>query len=76
MTYPRYASLRRLSDLLDELFLPHLMSGSGPTVFAFADALRAKNLLRSADPVLGRVDLVSPVDHGIFTEEEYLNLMK
>ena len=76
VTYPRYASLRWLSDRLDELFLPHLMSGSGPTVFAFADALRAKNLLRSADPVLGRVDLVSPVDHGIFTEEEYLNFMK
>ena len=76
VTYPRYASLRWLSDRLDELFLPHLMSGSGPTVFAFADALRAINLLRSADPVLGRVDLVSPVDHGIFTEEEYLNFMK
>ena len=73
VTYPRYASLRRLSDRLDELFLPHLMSGSGPTVFAFADALRAKNLLRSADPVLGRVEHVFPVERGIFTEEEYLD---
>ncbi|MGM9568039.1 MAG: 4-(cytidine 5'-diphospho)-2-C-methyl-D-erythritol kinase [Clostridia bacterium] len=71
VTYPRYASLRRLSGRLDDLFLPHLMSGSGPTVFALTDPLPAKNLLRLVDPVLGRVDHVFPVDHGIFTEEEY-----
>ena len=71
VTYPRYASLRRLSDRLDELFLPHLMSGSGPTVFALTEPLPAKNLLRSADPALGRVEHVFPVERGIFTEEEY-----
>lgn len=71
VTYPRYVSLRRLSDRLEELFLPHLMSGSGPTVFALTEPLPAKNLLRQSDPVLGRVDHVFPVDRGIFTEDEY-----
>lgn len=76
VSYPRYASLRRLSDRLDDLFLPHLMSGSGPTVFALANPIPAKNLLRSGDKTLGKMYHVFPVDHGIFGEEEYLNFMK
>ncbi|MGI5873799.1 MAG: 4-(cytidine 5'-diphospho)-2-C-methyl-D-erythritol kinase [Bacillota bacterium] len=64
--FPRYPSLRKLSDALDGLFLPHLMSGSGPTVFAFASEKAARNLLKAAPrPELGRIFPVRPVAEGI-----------
>ncbi|MBQ1251523.1 MAG: 4-(cytidine 5'-diphospho)-2-C-methyl-D-erythritol kinase [Firmicutes bacterium] len=74
VTYPRYASLRQLSDRLEELFLPHLMSGSGPTVFAFAEPKAVKNLFKLNDPLLGNVYHVRPIEKGVYTEEEMKTL--
>ena len=43
-----------------------LMSGSGPTVFAFASEKAARNLLKAAPrPELGRIFPVRPVAEGI-----------
>ena len=75
VTYPRYASLRRLSDRLEDLFLPHLMSGSGPTVFALAEPKAAKNLLKDPEKELGKdfgnVYHAVPLGQGVFSEKEY-----
>ena len=76
VSYPRYPALRQLSDRLDAYGLPHLMSGSGPTVFALVSATVAKNLLQEAPPALGRADRVVPVGQGVFSAEEYENLIK
>ncbi|HMM07431.1 MAG TPA: 4-(cytidine 5'-diphospho)-2-C-methyl-D-erythritol kinase [Clostridiales bacterium] len=69
-TFPRYAALRKLSDQLEAYALPHLMSGSGPTVFALAEKKAAQNLMKASPPELGRIDHVYPVTKGIFSEEE------
>ncbi|MBQ2763473.1 MAG: 4-(cytidine 5'-diphospho)-2-C-methyl-D-erythritol kinase [Firmicutes bacterium] len=80
VTYPRYAHLRRLSDRLDELFLPHLMSGSGPTVFALAEPKVAKNLLKNPEKELGKdfgkVYHAVPLGQGVFSEQEYAAWVK
>lgn len=70
VTFPRYASLRRLSDKLNQYAIPHLMSGSGPTVFALVEENVAKNLLQRSHPELGNVYHVYPVEKGLFSEEE------
>lgn len=73
--YPRYDSLRSLSAMLDEHKIPHLMSGSGPTVFAFAETEDWNRLLKccgaEAEALWGDVFPVVPVSRGIFSEEEY-----
>lgn len=74
VAYERFGSLRKLSDALDALFMPHLMSGSGPTVFAFPLEQAVKPLLKSPPAELGRVDLVYPCPKGIFTEDEIREL--
>ncbi len=71
VTFPRYAALRKLSDQLKEYALPHLMSGSGPTVFALVSEKVAQNLLKAPHPEWGRMDHVHPVTKGIFSEEEF-----
>lgn len=73
VAYPRFASLRSLSDRLDDLFLPHLMSGSGPTVFAFAPPLAVKNLLKAPPRELGSIWHTVPVKKGVYSEEEYIS---
>ena len=73
VTFPRYAALRKLSDQLKEYALPHLMSGSGPTVFALVEQKAAQNLLKAPHPELGKIYHVYPVAKGIFSEEEYKN---
>jgi 4-diphosphocytidyl-2-C-methyl-D-erythritol kinase len=76
VTFSRYDSLRTLSDTLDGYDLPHLMSGSGPTVFALVSAKVAKNLLKEPHPELGRIDHVFPAEKGIFSEAEYRNYIE
>lgn len=73
VTFPRYAALRDLSDHLKAYALPHLMSGSGPTVFALVEGKVAKNLLKEPPPNLGRIDHVFPVSRGIYSAREYQN---
>lgn len=70
VTFPRFAALRKLSDQLKAYALPHLMSGSGPSVFALVDKKAAQNLMKASHPELGRIDHVHPVMKGIFNEEE------
>lgn len=73
VTFAKHASLRSLSDQLDAYGIPHLMSGSGPTVFALVSSKVAKNLLKERPPALGDIAYVFPVGNGIFTEKEYQN---
>ena len=75
VAFPRYPSLKALSSTLARMALPHLMSGSGPTVFAFTPPATARQL-RAEDPgTLGKMFFVSPVDCGIFSEKEYHNMI-
>lgn len=73
--YPHYASLRELSEKLTVEKIPHLMSGSGPTVFAFASMEEWKRLSErqggEGTVPFGEVFPVKPVSQGIFSEEEY-----
>ena len=71
VAFPRYASLRNLSDALDRLALPHLMSGSGPSVFAFASPGAVKSFRENPRPELGKMFCVHPLAKGIYTEKEY-----
>ena len=73
--FPRYPSLRALSAALGEMDLPHLMSGSGPTVFAFTPPATARKL-REEDPgTLGKMFFVRPLDRGILSEAEFNNMI-
>lgn len=78
--YPRYASLRELSEKLTAERIPHLMSGSGPTVFAFASIEELMRLSEEEtgawNASLGEVFPVKPVSRGVFSEEEYVLWLK
>jgi 4-diphosphocytidyl-2-C-methyl-D-erythritol kinase len=71
VTFSRYASLRCLSDRLDQYAITHLMSGSGPTVFALVEEKVARNLLKEPPSELGNVYHVYPLAKGIFSEAEF-----
>jgi len=75
VTFVKYTPLRGLSDSLNAYGIPHLMSGSGPTVFALVSEKAAQNLLKKKDPKPGCADHVFRVGQGVFSEEEYQDYM-
>lgn len=74
VTFTKFPQLRNLSDSLDRISLPHLMSGSGPTVFALASSETADFVMSHMNGGFGKVLRVKPVSQGIYSENEFLKL--